>query len=263
MGETQSSEPGLNVLTDRGRASAGTLDDEARERIRARLLDARERRIRPGLDDKRLTSWNALMVSALADAGVTLAEPRYLEAASACAGFLQSEMHSADGRLLRTYNHGRAKIAAYLEDHAFLLEALIALFEATCEERWLHQATALADETIARFADPDKGGFFATASDGEALIVRRKDLEDSPIPSGSSSAAVGLLRLAQLTGDDRYERHALGALALVAEIAPRHPTAFGHMLQALHWHFAPARPIACQVPASHRAPSREPEPDRA
>jgi uncharacterized protein YyaL (SSP411 family) len=107
---------------------------------------------------------------------------------------------------------------------------------------------ALADEMIERFADPEMGGFFSTASDGEPLVARRKDLEDSPIPSGSSSAAVVLLRLAQLTGSDEYERHALGALALVAEIAPRHPSAFGHMLQALHWRFAPARPIACAMP---------------
>ena len=172
----------------------------------------------------------------------------YLDAAIACAEFLQSEMRDDHGRLLRTYNNGQAKIGAYLEDHAFLLEALLALFEASCEERWFHQATALADELIARFADPDRGGFFSTASDGEALIVRRKDLEDSPIPSGSSSAAVGLLRLSQLTGDSEYERHALGALSLVADIAPRHPSAFGHMLQALHWHLSPARPIACAVP---------------
>ncbi len=239
-------EPGLNVLTDRG----GAPDDEARKRIRERLLQAREKRERPALDDKRLTSWNALMICALADAGAALGEPRYLDAAIACAEFLQRELRDDRGRLLRTYNHGQARIDGYLEDHAFLLEALIALFEATCEERWFHQATALADEIIARFADPDKGGFFSTASDGEALIVRRKDLEDSPIPSGSSSAAVGLLRLAQLTGHDDYERHALGALALVAEIAPRHPTAFGHMLQALHWQLAPARPIACAVPGA-------------
>ena len=200
------------------------------------------------------------MICALADAGAALGEPRYLDAAIACAEFLQSELRDDRGRLLRTYNHGQAKIDAYLEDHAFLLEALIALFEATCEERWFHQATALADEMIARFADPERGGFFSTASDGEALIVRRKDLEDSPIPSGSSSAAVGLLRLAQLTGNDDYERHALGALALVAEIAPRHPSAFGHMLQALHWHLAPARPIACAVPA--RAHARPLDPPR-
>jgi hypothetical protein len=125
---------------------------------------------------------------------------------------------------------------------------LIALFEATCEERWFHHAVALADEIIARFADPEHGGFFSTSADGEALIVRRKDLEDSPIPSGSSSAAVGLLRLSQLTGNEEYERRARGAIALVAEIAPRHPTAFGHMLQAMHWQLAPARPIACAVP---------------
>jgi uncharacterized protein len=249
-------QPGLNVLQGRGPEPP----PPARERIRERLLSAREGRTRPALDDKRLASWNALMICALAEAGAALGEPRYLDAAVACAEFLQSAMRDDRGRLLRTYNDGHAKIDAYLEDHAFLLEALIALFEATCDERWLHQATALADETIARFADTEQGGFFSTASDSEALIVRRKDLEDSPIPSGSSSAAVGLLRLSQLTGSDMYERQALGAIALVAEIAPRHPTAFGHMLQAMHWQLAPARPIACAVPptkstGSGRAPT--------
>jgi uncharacterized protein YyaL (SSP411 family) len=242
-------EPGLNVLTDRG--DGRTPDRETRQRIRERLLATREERVRPALDDKRLTSWNALMVCALADAGAALggdAGRRYLDAAVACAEFLQTVMRDDRGRLLRTYNDGHAKIDAYLEDHAFLLEALIALFEATCEERWFHQAVALADEMITRFADPEQGGFFSTAVDGEALIVRRKDLEDSPIPSGSSSAAVGLLRLSQLTGSDEYERQARGAMALVAEIAPRHPSAFGHMLQAMHWQLTPARPIACAVP---------------
>jgi uncharacterized protein YyaL (SSP411 family) len=256
-------QPGLNVLSDRGHAGEETPDDETRERIRARLLGARELRTRPGLDDKRLTSWNALMISALADAGAALAEPRYLDAAAACAEFLRRDMRDADGHLLRTYNHGQAKIRAYLEDHAFLLEALIALFEASCEERWFHEAVALADEMIERFADPELGGFFSTASDGEPLLARRKDLEDSPIPSGSSSAAVGLLRLAQLTSSDEYERHALGALALVAEIAPRHPSAFGHMLQALHWHFAPARPIACAVPTGSTGSGRAPTASRS
>jgi uncharacterized protein YyaL (SSP411 family) len=258
-------QPGWNVLTDRSGAGVQALDRETRERIRRRLLAAREQRERPALDDKRLTSWNALTVSALADAGAALGEPRYTDAAVACAEFLQTTMREAGsppagerGRLLRTYNNGHAKIDAYLEDHALLLEALIALFEATCDERWFHQATELADETIERFADPEKGGFFSTASDAEALIVRRKDLEDSPIPSGSSSAAVGLLRLAQLTGNENYERHALGALALVADIAPRHPTAFGHMLQALHWRFAPARPIACAVPTGSTGSGRAP-----
>jgi uncharacterized protein YyaL (SSP411 family) len=250
-------QPGLNVLQGHGPEP----QPGVRDRIRERLLSAREQRTRPALDDKRLTSWNALMICVLADAGAALGDDdggRYLDAAVACAEFLQRAMRDDRGRLLRTYNDGHAKIDAYLEDHAFLLEALIALFEATCEERWFHQAIALADEMIARFADNEQGGFFSTASDGEALIVRRKDLEDSPIPSGSSSAALGLLRLAQLTGNDEYERHALGALALVAEIAPRHPTAFGHMLQAMHWQLAPARPIACAVPTRSTGSGRAP-----
>jgi uncharacterized protein YyaL (SSP411 family) len=250
---------GLNVLTDRGpRPEPGT-----REQIRELLLHAREQRERPGLDDKRLTSWNALMIAALADCGAALGEPRYLDAAATCAEFIERDLRDARGRLLRSYSHGHAKLDAYLEDHAFLLEALVALFEATCEERWFLSATALADELIARFADPDRGGFFSTASDGEALIARRKDLEDSPIPSGSSSAALGLLRLSQLTGSEEYERQAQGAMALVAEIAPRHPTAFGHMLQALHWRLEPARPIACPIPTSSSGPPRQPEPGRA
>jgi uncharacterized protein len=238
-------QPGLNVLEDRGPRPAR----DVRERIRGALLAARERRERPALDDKRLTSWNALMISSLADAGAALAEPRYLDAAIACADFLLREMRDASGRLLRSYNHGYAKIDAYLEDHAFLLEALIALFEATCQERWFLQATALADELIARFADSERGGFFSTACDGEGLIARRKDLEDSPIPAGASSAALGLLRLSQLTGAREYEQHAVSVMRLLHEIAPRHPAAFGHLLQAMHWHFAPARPIACAVPA--------------
>jgi uncharacterized protein YyaL (SSP411 family) len=218
--------------------------------LRRILLKRRETRVRPGLDDKRLTSWNALMIAALADAGAVLSRPEYVEAAVECADFALLKMRdSRNGRLLRTYNHGQAKIGAYLEDHAFLLEALIVLFEATCEERWFGEAVALADTLIARFADPENGGFFSTAADGgEELIVRRKDLEDSPIPSGASSAAMGLLRLAQLTGEDEYERHATSVLRLLAEMAPRHPSSFGHLLQALHRHFAPARPIACAVP---------------
>jgi uncharacterized protein YyaL (SSP411 family) len=237
-------EPGLNVLQARGPWPPA----ERRERMRARLLDVRSDRTRPGLDDKRLTSWNALMICALADAGATLKESRYLDAAGGCAEFVLGEMRDEQGRLLRTYNDGEARIGAYLEDHAFMLEALIALFEATCEERWFTEAVALADTLIERFADPEHGGFFSTASDGEELIVRRKDLEDSPIPSGASSAAMGLGRLAQLTGENGYERHAVSVLRLLAEIAPRHPSSFGHLLQTLHWHFTPARPIACAVP---------------
>ena len=246
--DTHHPEPGWNVLEDRGQRP----DEAMQARIRARLLETRERRTRPGLDDKRLTSWNALMIAALAQAGAALEESRYTEAAIACVEFILRDLRDSNGRLLRTYNDGAAKIDGYLEDHAFLLEALLALFEATCEERWFTEATALADSLIARFSDPQNGGFFSTAADGEALIARRKDLEDSPIPAGGSSAAMGLLRLSQLTGDVEYKRQALGTLALLREIALRHPTSFGHLLQVLHWQLSPARPIACAVPTRSR-----------
>ena len=253
-------EPGLNVLEDRGPRP----DAQTRERIRARLLEARAKRTRPGLDDKRLTSWNALMISALAEAGSRASAPRerpseregagnrYLEAAVECAEFILRDLRAGDGTLLRTFGAEGAKIGAYLEDYAFLLEALVALFEATCEERWLAHATTLADGLIERFSDAHNGGFFSTAVDGEELIARRKELEDSPIPAGGSSAAMGLLRLAQLTGEQRYERQSAGVIDLVKAIAPRHPTSFGHLLQAMHWHLAPMRPIACPIPAAAR-----------
>jgi uncharacterized protein len=265
-------EPGLNVLQDRssdaaitGPSPAGVAPRDTRERIRTRLLEARAARVAPGLDDKRLTAWNALMIVALAETGAALRETpvdgvdgaaaeALLDAARQCAEFILRDLRDDSGRLLRTYNRDQAKIGAYLEDHAFLLEAMIALFEATCEERWFEQATALAEQMIVRFADTERGGFFSTASDQEQLIARRKDLEDTPIPSGASSAALGLLRLAQLTGEHEYERHAVSVLRLLHEIAPRHPTAFGALLQALHWHLSPARAIACAIPPARGRP---------
>jgi uncharacterized protein YyaL (SSP411 family) len=272
-GGSRISEPGLNVLEDRGPRPGA----ETRKRIRERLIEARGERTRPGLDDKRLTSWNALMISALADAGAGVpggqvpeglvpgamgkgrgerdgdAGGRYLDAAVECAEFVLGKLRADDGTLLRTYGAGGAKIEAYLEDYAFLLEALVALFEASCDERWLAEAKSVADELIERFSDAENGGFFSTAADGETLIARRKELEDSPIPAGGSSAAMGLLRLAQLTGEQRYERYSAGAIDLLKGIAPRHPASFGHLLQGMHWHLAPMRPVACPIPATRRA----------
>jgi uncharacterized protein YyaL (SSP411 family) len=231
---------GANILESRGPEPP----PEQRERIRATLLQARAQRVRPGLDDKRLAAWNALMIAALADAGAVLQREDYVDAARAAAAFVLDSMRSADGRLLRSFNAGQARLPAYLEDHAFLLEALLVLYEATFEERWFVEARGLADTIIAHFADPERGGFFSTADDHEALIARRKDLEDAPIPAGGSSAALGLLRLAALTGEHAYEEHAAGQLALLHEIAPRHPTAFGHLLQALDLYLAPRREVA-------------------
>ncbi|MFN8173921.1 MAG: thioredoxin domain-containing protein [Solirubrobacteraceae bacterium] len=217
--------------------------------IRERLLAARGGRVRPGLDDKRLSGWNALMIAALAQAGAALDRPEYLAAARECAEFVLERMRDGDGRLLRTYNRGVAKIPAFLDDHAFLAEALLTLYEATWEERWFIAAREAAEAMLARFRDREGGGFFATADDAEALAApRRKDLEDTPIPSGSSAAAYALLRLAALTGEARYEEPAVEVLRLLAPIAARHPASFGHLLLALDFHLAPVREIAIVGP---------------
>jgi len=255
-------EPGLSVLQG-PRGTDDELDEATLARVRERLLAVRAQRVRPGLDDKRLTSWNALMICALAETGAALRDApaaelgpdldpaqadQLLGAAVSCAEFVLRDLRDEQGRLLRTYNNGQAKIGAYLEDPAYLLEALLVLFETTCDERWFSEALTLADETIERFSDPERGGFFSTAADEQPLIARRKDLEDSPIPAGGSSAAMGLLRLSQLTGEERYERQAVSVMRLLAEIAPRHPSSFGHLLQVMHWYLSSARPIACAVP---------------
>ncbi|HUO69203.1 MAG TPA: thioredoxin domain-containing protein [Solirubrobacteraceae bacterium] len=235
-------EHGLNVLEAHGP------EPDALPQIRATLFQARSARVRPGLDDKRLTSWNALMISALADAGAAFGRPDYVAAAVACASFVLDGLRDDQGRLLRTWKDGRGRLGAYLEDHGFLLEALITLYETTFDPRWYREAVTLADTIIARFSDAERGGFFTTPDDHERLVARRKDLEDSPIPSGNSAAAFGLLRLASLSGEGRYERHALGVLRLMFVLAARHPHAFGHLLRAADFYLAPVREVAIVGP---------------
>jgi len=223
--------------------AGGEIDPATLARARRILYDVRSRRVWPGLDDKRLAAWNALMVSALADAGAVLGRPDYLEAARACARFVLDKMRDPQGRLLRTYKDGRASLNAYLEDHAFGVEALLELYEATFEPRWFTAARELADTMIERFGAPE-GGFFDTSGDHEALVVRPRSLEDHPIPSGSSAAAYGLERLAALSGEHGYSQRAAEVMRMLAQPAARHPQAFGHLLQATRFHLGPRREVA-------------------
>jgi uncharacterized protein YyaL (SSP411 family) len=229
---------GANVLEARGPEPAD------RERIRSLLLAARSERVRPALDDKRLTAWNALMIAALADAGAALCDSSYLEAAVGAAEFVWNELRDQSGRLLRTYNDGQAKLPGYLEDHAFLLEALLTLYEATFDERYFTWSTDLAERLLTSFADADNGGFFDTALDSEVLIARRKSLEDLPIPAGASSAALGLLRLGALSGEQRYSDAALGAIAISYPLATRYPSTFAYALSAADFCVARVREVA-------------------
>jgi uncharacterized protein YyaL (SSP411 family) len=217
---------------------------------RTALYSWRDRRVRPGLDDKRLCSWNALMITALADAGAALGRQEYLDAACGCARFVWESMRDSEGRLLRTWKGGEGRLNAYLEDHAFLLEALLRLYEATLEVRWFDAARETADSMIERFSDEERGAFFTTSTDHEELIVRRKDVGDHPIPSGNSSAAYGLLRLAALTGESSYEERAVGTMRVFMPAALQHPDAFGHLLQAADFHLSPVREVALVAPAN-------------
>ncbi|HEX4668568.1 MAG TPA: thioredoxin domain-containing protein [Solirubrobacterales bacterium] len=233
---------GANILHLAG--GVGAPEPAGLAAARQALYEARAKRVWPGLDDKRLTSWNALAIAALAEAGAVLGRDDYLDAARQCADFVLGSLSDDAGQLLRTYKDGDARLKAYLEDHAFLLEALLTLYESSFEPRWFERAHSLADETIARFGDPERGGFFSTAADHEELIARRKEIGDHPIPSGNSSAALGLLRLAALTGERGYERQAEGVFALFAKTATEHPESFAHLLRALDFHLSPTKEVA-------------------
>jgi uncharacterized protein YyaL (SSP411 family) len=225
------------------------------EAMRLELLEVRAARVRPALDDKVLCSWNALMVSALSVAGAALDREDYLEQARITADFVWTQMRDSQGTLLRTWRRGDARLNAYLEDHAFLLEALLDLYEAGLDPRVFERARGLAETMIDRFADHDRGGFFTTSHDHEDLIARRKDVGDHPIPAGSSSAAFGLLRLAALTGDGTYRRAGMGVLKLLAPATARRPDAFGHLLQAINFELSPPRELAIVWPGGSETAS--------
>ena len=233
---------GRNILHVPGGPAA--VPPEGLDDARRALYTYRSRRIWPGKDDKRLCSWNALMIGALAEAGGAIPCKDYLDAAVACAEFVWRDLRDEGGRLLRTYKDGRAHLAAYLEDYAYLVEALLTLYEATFDVRWFDAARETANQMIEVFADTDRGGFFTTAHDHEELVVRRKDVDDHPIPSGNSAAAFGLLRLAALTGEHDYERHAAGVFRLLHQAAASHPQALAHLLTAMDFHFAPVKEVA-------------------
>ncbi len=203
------------------------------EAMRRALFAAREAREHPFKDDKVLTDWNGLMIASLARAAAAFDEPRYAAAAARAADWVLGALVGADGRLLKRARAGQAGLPATLEDHAFLCWGLFELYQATFEERWLRAALDLADRMLARFADAEHGGFFLSADDAEALIVRPKDAYDGALPSGNSVAALVLARLGRLSADERYEEAARGVLRAFGRRLAEAPVAHTMLLDAL------------------------------
>jgi uncharacterized protein YyaL (SSP411 family) len=217
---------------------AGMSEEDLRarmDRARAKLLEVRLRRPAPGLDDKVVTSWNGLMIGAHARAGRSFDRRDLVLAGERAARFALTALRK-DGRLLRSWRAGEARLPAYLEDHAFLAWGLLDLHEVTGAREWLDEARGLMDAMIQRFWDADEGGFFFVASDHESLIARTKEVFDQAVPSGNGMAARLLVRLWLLTGDGRYEERAATMFRVFAGILEQAPRAAEHLLLAfLAW----------------------------
>jgi len=226
------------------------------EPMKAKLYEARERRIHPGLDDKVLTAWNGLMQKAFAEAAIAFDSQRYRTAAINNADFLLSQMRP-NGRVLRTWKHvlsgaegaGVARIKGYLEDYACLIDALISTHAATFELRYLESAIELAQEMIDLFWDEEVQGFFDTGKDHETLITRPRDFFDNATPSGTSVAIDALLRLAVFTDNDDFEHRAVTCLRTLTPFIEQAPTAFGRLLAALEFYLARSQELAIVAPS--------------
>jgi uncharacterized protein YyaL (SSP411 family) len=216
---------------------------EALVQSRVRLLRHRDERPQPARDGKVVTAWNGLAIAAFADAGRILRETSFVEMAAEAADFVWRELRTSDGRLLRSWKDGQARHAAVLEDHADLADGLLALYDATFDERWFTATRELADLILAHFRAED-GGFHDTADDAEALVARPRGLQDNAMPSGGAMAATVLLRISALTGEGQYRDAAEGALAPVVAIAAQHPTGFAQWLLAYQLASTPIDEVA-------------------
>jgi uncharacterized protein len=214
------------------------------EDARQMLFEIRERRVKPGTDDKVLTAWNALAIGAFAEAGRVFREPSYVQTATRCAEFVLTHLRDERGRLLRSWRDGVAGRPGFADDFAVMASACLTLYETTFELRWFEQALALADDLIRLFRDDERGGFFQTGSDAEELVLRPKELYDNATPSGNSVAAEVLLRLALFTGDAGYEHAGVAALRLIRDAMAGAPTGFGQALCALDLYVGPSNEVA-------------------
>ena len=210
---------------------------------RAKLFAHREKRVKPGRDEKILTAWNGLMLAAFAEAARVLDRPDYLSTALKNAGFLLAHLKK-DGRLLRTWKNGQARLMGYLEDYTFLADGLLALYQTTFDEHWFTEAQTLMDTVLAHFTDSQNGGFFDTADDHEELVVRPKSLQDNAIPSGNSMAVRVLLQLATYTGQSHYHDPAHKTLGALQPVMSQYAGGFAHWLGSMEYALASVKEVA-------------------
>jgi uncharacterized protein len=204
------------------------------QRISEILFTIREKRIKPGRDDKILTSWNGLMISAFAKVYRITNNPKYLNYATRGIEFIEDKIGTSDGRLRRTFKDGVTKLNAYLDDYAFYISALLDVFEVDTNSRYIEKAISYADFMIKHFWDEKRENFFFTSDDHEQLIVRTKSLYDLAIPSGNSTAASALLRLYHITRNSDYLLKAEQIMSTGAKAAAENPFGFGQLLNAVH-----------------------------
>ena len=227
----------LSVPHDIGAVSARTGADEATileavSRAREVLFQARAKRVRPGLDDKALASWNALMLRAIAEAARAFGRDDFREMAVRNGEFIFREL-VRDGRVMRTHINGETRLSGYLEDHAAVALAALSLHELTFDRVWLERALTVADAMATWFWDDESRAFYDTASDHETLVTRPRDVTDNATPSGTSLAVEMLVRIAGLGQDEAARSRAMWVLETLAEPAARHGIAFGHLLGAM------------------------------
>ena len=203
------------------------------ERIRGKLFLAREKRVHPQLDDKVLTDWNGLMISAFARAGQAFQEKKYIDRARKAADFCLDQLRLPSGRLLKRWRLGKAGLPAHLEDYAFLAQGLLDLYETTHDFQYALQAKELIDLTHDLFEDHQTGGFFLTAEDGENLLIRPKEIYDGAIPSGNSVMAVNLARIWKMTGDEHYKNSLNQSFSAFSGFVNSNPSGAENFLHAL------------------------------
>ena len=214
--------------------------DQVLIRSRAKLLEVRNERAKPHLDDKILVDWNSLMISALTLAYQVLGEEKYQKAACTCVEFINKTLFNKSGRLLHRYRDGETLILGMIDDHAFFANALLDVYEITFDAQYIEKAMAIAEEMIRLFWDKEKGGFFFTGSDAEDILYRKKEIYDGAIPSGNSIAALVLVRLSKITFDPKWEDLASRLFQSFAAEIGQHPSSYSQMLIAYDFYLGPS-----------------------